>query len=168
MELNTLLPSLSGVDEWITFAVASGASPRSLSNLPLNQWHDVDRHDWNSWKSGISQKLERKPSFSDYVTRDPGASPDGGRPSVSLRYALSKVWRVRVGRKFGEGFSGDMHVLCADLVSKSWYSGAGFSEGDAMLNEVALENIGPGAPQQWLQWAMNHHIVFTHEEIQAI
>ena len=168
MSLQNDVPRLPTLNDWRTFSAASGTFPRSLASLPLHSWSSVPRHDWTTWEAGVAHStLPRKPAFADYTIRDPGPPADGGEPSANLRYAKDTDWRVNVGGKFKQGFSTDMHTICASLVAMlQVYDGSTFSAGDDFINQVAMHIIGPGAPQQWVQWGMSHHMEFVVNQIQ--
>lgn len=168
MNLAGDVPSLPTVHVWRTFSAASGACPRSMATYPLNVWHQLPRHDWMTWEAGVvGGGLTRKPAFSDYTVRDPGPPVGGGDPPVSLKYTSDSHWLARLGRKFQAGFSTDIYAICADLVTRSEYRGPTFSIGDAAISRTAQRLGGPGSPQYWLQWAMNHHMTFVADQIQS-
>ncbi len=168
MHLPTHVPSVPNVSEWRTFIAASSAFPRSVADLALSTWHNIDRTDWNGWIHGITSPLPRKPAFGDYALRDPGRPAEGGKPIVNLRYTKDQHWMVRRDRHFQSGFSTDMHAICQSLVSLPAFDGRTFSDGDAFIHDCANMIVGPGNPQQWLQWGMNHHIAKTVEQLLAL
>jgi hypothetical protein len=166
MDLPTDVPAVPTINAWRTFTAASGSCPRSLVGLPLNVWQPLQRHDWITWLAGVTGGgLARRPAFGDYTMRDPGPPAGGGNPPVSIKYTTASNWMARLGRRFQAGFSGDMFAICADLVTRADYSGPAFSVGDHTINEVAQQNDGPGNPQHWLQWGMNHHMTFVVDQI---
>ncbi|MBS0265425.1 MAG: hypothetical protein JSS02_26050, partial [Planctomycetes bacterium] len=114
MSLAADVPRVPHLGGWRRFIAGSGTFPRSLSQLPLDEWHLVPRHDWNSWVAGAA--VARRPEFCDYVIRDPGPPAAGGEPSANLRYTRSDAWNVRVGRKLKHGFASDMFEICQSLV----------------------------------------------------
>lgn len=170
MHLPAHVAALPNVMAWRTFSAASAAFPRSLTHLQHGMWHQIDRTDWQSWQMGIaSGDLQRVPAYADYTIRDPGPTADFGDPSVNLRYTKEAYWLARVERKFKEGYAGDMHTICASLIARPEFNGAQFSAGDAEIADAANPALDrPGAPQQWLQWGMNHHIAVTVQQVSAL
>ncbi len=167
MTLAAQVTSLPNLNDWRTLIAASGAFPRSITALPQNQWHQLPRHDWMTWRQAVVGGLARRPAFSDYTIRDPGPAASFGDPSVNLRYTKDTHWLVRVGGKFRLGHAAEMHSICQSLVGMPQYDGAAYSQGDHVINEVAQQNTGPGAAQQWLQWGMNHHMTFVVNQIHS-
>jgi hypothetical protein len=165
MNLAIDLPKLANIGEWRTLIASSGAFPRGLAHLQLNTWQSIQRYDWQSWLSAVTGSLPRKPIFGDYTTRDPGPPAEGGAPSVHLRYTQSDHWMVRVGGKFQQGHAGDIYQICQTLVASGNFSGANFSAGDDEINLRAQNGASTGAPQQWVQWGINHHLMFVVNQL---
>jgi len=154
---------------WRTLTAASGTFPRSVASLGVGTWNSIPRDDWTSWNMGIaSSGIPRLPAFADYLIRDSGPAADFGDPSANLRYCKDDHWLVRVGGKHKAGGAGDMHTICADLITRTEYDGRGFSDGDTAIDDCGRRVSGSGAPQQWLQWAMNHHIAFTVGQLRSL
>jgi hypothetical protein len=170
MSLKVDEPQVPYLAKWRRFIAASGTFPRSLSALPLRTWHPVPRICWQTYLDGIRDGLSRAPIYADYTIRDPGAPPDFGEPSVNLRYAIDDVWQVQLGGKVKEGASGEIHNICAELVSAPYFDGREFSSGDSEIARVADPGPedGPGNPTQWLQWCVNHHIEKVVEQLCAV
>lgn len=168
MDLQVTVPAIPYLNDWRTFAAASGSFPSSLASFPLNAWHQIPRFDWQSWESDvINGALQRRPAFSDYVIRDPGKPAEFGSPSACIRYTRTAHWMVRSGRKLKDGFATDIHQICADLVNSGHFDGPAFSEGDRIINEVATQGLGSGGAKEWVQWAMNHHLAFVLNQLQS-
>jgi hypothetical protein len=165
MSLPNNVPHIPHVADWRLFIAASGVFPVSLTNLPLHQWHEIQRFDWSSWQTGINANLARKPIYSDYTMRPPGAPADFGEPSVNLRYTLDDHWRVQVGGKHKDGAAPQIHGMCDELIATPEYSGADFSAGDGEIERIANEPDETGGPTQWLQWCVSHHIEYVVQQL---
>jgi hypothetical protein len=72
---------------------------------------------------------------------------------------------MRVGGKVKSGQSSDIFPICQSLITRPEYSGPTFSAGDSEIHTVASGLSGPGNPQQWVQWAVNHHLEFVARQI---
>jgi Beta protein len=151
--------------DWRLFIAASGVFPVSLASLPLHQWHEIPRHDWSSWHNAVEAGLERRPTYSDYTMRPPGAPAEFGEPSVNLRYALEDHWLVQVGGKHKDGAAPEIHAMSGELIAKPEYSGVDFSSGDEEIDRIAGEPDETGGPTQWLQWCVSHHIEFVVQQL---
>lgn len=165
MLLPTHIPLIPHLADWRRLVAASGVFPMSLASLPLHQWHELPRHDWASWQNGIASPLGRKPTFSDYTMRPPGAPAEFGEPSVNLRYTLDDHWRVQMGGKHKQGAAPEIHDMCSQLRDSAEYSGADFSSGDEQIDRIADAVDETGGPTQWLQWCVSHHIEFVVEQL---
>lgn len=166
MALITDVPKVPSVMEWRTFTAASSAFPKSVSHLPLNTWHNIPRNDWRTWEAGVtSGTLTRRPAFGDYTVKDHGPPASGGEPSAIVKYTKDLDWLVMMGGRFKQGFGSDMVMLCQSLINSGQFDGAGFSAGDQMFHDVAMQVTGTGNPQGWGQWAMNHHMTYVVRQI---
>jgi hypothetical protein len=165
MLLPNHVPHIPHLADWRMLIAASGVFPISLANLPLHQWHEIQRHDFTSWQNGIQSHLARNPIFSDYAMRPPGAPAEFGDPSVNLRYTLDDHWRVQMGGKHKEGAAPEIHAVCQELRDSAEFSGAGFSSGDEEIDRIADADDETGGPTQWLQWCVSHHIEFVVEQL---
>jgi hypothetical protein len=168
MNLSYDVPRVPALDEWVTFSAASGSFPRSLADRPLDQWFEIQRLDWQSWLHSRQETRLRRPSFSDYATRDPGPAAQGGKASVNLRYCLSSSWLCRVGGRLEDGAAPQMRDFCALLVADPRFSGQGFSSGDAEIYNKTLPDTGSGGPGDWAKWSLSHHLVFVGRQIQGL
>ena len=165
MNLEFDLNRMPSLNDWRTLSVASGSFPRSLADRPLNQWFTLPRIDWTSWSTGITETIQRRPSFSDYTTRDPGAPANGGKPSVNVRYARPNDWFCRLGGKLEDGAAPQMKTFCSLLVVHESYSGLTFSEGDAEYYEKSLPDTGTGGSGDWAKWAISHHLAYVADQV---
>lgn len=98
--------------------------------------------------------------------RAPGPPPDGGLPSVNMRYAGNDAWLLWMGDYVHDGASPDMKLVCDGLIKRSEYSGPSFSAGDHSIFQAAQPGTKPGGATQWVQWCVNHHLVLTAGQIQ--
>ncbi len=167
MNLVTDVPRVPHLSDWRRFIAASGVFPRTQTGLPINVWTPVPRIDWTSWLSQRSS-LTRKPIFSDYTTRSPGAPAEFGVPRVNIRYATNDTWSFHQAGRFADGAAPEMHGLCNQLVVRPEFRGATFSAGDEAYDRVQDPTEGPGGPTQWVQWAVSHHIEFAVEQAVAV
>lgn len=157
------VPLVPDVAKWRTFTAASGVFPDSVSGYPSGIWHPVPRTCWTTWLSAMqSAMLPRIPTLGDYTVRSPGPPASGGDPPVTMRYTVASDWLVYHSGTLQKGHARRMHAICADLVSKKEFSKPIFSAGDQEIHNTAtLVNTTPGGGQQWLQWAVSHHIEFV-------
>lgn len=165
MALASDIPRIPHLAEWRSLISSSGVFPTSLAYMPLHTWQQVQRNDWASWSTAVAGHLARKPIYSDYTMRPPGAPAEFGAPSVNLRYATNEAWLVQMGGKFADGAAPEMHTMCDELVARAEFCGVPFSAGDEEIDRVTDDTEGPGGPTQWLQWCVSHHIEFVISQL---
>jgi hypothetical protein len=161
MDLDADVSSIPHLSAWYSFAAASAAFPASLASLPHRVWHDLPRTDWREWLKSIKGgKLKRMPAFSDNTVRAYGAPAEGGKPPVVMRYTCPAKWLVRQDGNHMDGDSPEMQKICQSLVRRSEFLAftASYSAGDTAIQGIADGKVSTGAPQQWVQYAVNHHL----------
>jgi hypothetical protein len=168
MTLDEEVASIAHLSEWRRLIAASGVFPRSVADLTLTTWQNIERCDWTSWQGGIASGLPRDPVYSDYVTRAPGAPAQGGNPPVHLRYTSDDIWAVRVDGRHQDGDAVEMHNICESLIEQPFFRGAEFSAGDMEIVRTADPDEGPGGPMQWLQWCVSHHIEQVVDQLTSV
>jgi hypothetical protein len=168
MQLRGDVPRVPHLNDWLTFTAASGVFQASLVTLTQGTWHRLSRRDWVSWEVDVvGAGLPRRPAYGDYSTRAPGRPADFGDPVVNMRYTAATEWLVRIGGKHKQGAAPDIKPICASLVTQPEYVGRLFSEGDAKIDDTARPGTPTGAPQQWVQWSVSHHVAFVNSQIQT-
>lgn len=168
MSLNLHTGNVTDIGDWLSFSAASGSFPRSVNDLAPDTWDTIERSDWQTWNDGLASGLPRMPAFSDYLIKDTGAPAGGGSPLVNLRYTAKTEWLVQRDGKFKDGMAYKMLGICGELMKRPEWCKANFSAGDMAISDCKGSVIGPGNPQSWLQWGMNHHIEYVVKQIKSI
>lgn len=165
-QFGDVVQKLPGLSRWRTVIFASGAFPVDLTNCRVGERNLISRLDWDSWIRHLKNpKLARKPSFGDYAILHPiyKESTQFFSPSASIRYTLENEWLVMRGQrgKFSQ------YLANAQLLSKMpEFAGERFSYGDAYILEKGKDLRGkPGNATTWLVAGINHHLVFTVNQI---
>ena len=167
--LCSLLPNLS---QWRTFTIASGAFTKDLSGFGKNRQHIHTRLDWLTWHGQIasSPPLPRPPSYSDYTIQYPifEEIPSFPNISASIRYTAEEYWVIMRGEGLrnedGPGFAqypANAQLLC----DRPEFCGAGFSYGDAYIEEMGRQSEKTGTPETWIRAGINHHLTFVVRQI---
>lgn len=165
-KLPTHIGALPNLKEWRTLTALSGSFPQSLADFPRDHWSQIPREEWKAWKKVVSEGMTaRIPAYGDYGVRDPELPPKGGRASANLRYTTSNSYFIRAGGQISRGHATDIWNIAKTLVKSPEFKGEKFSAGDKEIYKVASGTNGTGGAQQWIQWCMNHHIVFVTNEI---
>ncbi len=163
----SVLPFLA---DWRTVTLAAGCFPPSISKLGYGTWWQVPRSDWLGWlhiNSLQATNSSRRATYGDYGIRCGGIPVDiPNRPDPNIRYTAKQKVLVRKETKT----DGNMKAICSSLISRTEFSGAKFSQGDA---EIAARAAMPGSPnngqaEQWIQWCTNHHLELTASQIRNL
>jgi hypothetical protein len=157
------------IKDWRTVTLASGCFPPSISNVGYGVWVPIQRSDWLGWLyvNSLTTSNGRRVSYGDYGIRCGGIPLDIPRtPDPNIRYSDKQIISVRREKKI----DGKMKIICADLLKRPQFSGAGFSEGDAQIAARAAMSGSPnnGQAEQWIQWCTNHHLELTASQIQNL
>jgi len=169
-----LSQNISNLTKWRTFIFASGSFPIDLSQCKIDEENLIPRINWKNWKEQIkSEKLKRKPSFSDYTIQYPIYKEISQffPPTCSIKYALENEWLIMKGQK--QKF--EQYLASAvDLVKDKRYYGKDFSDGDKYINDKAkhfavyIKNPlikGTGTTETWLRAGINHHLVLVAHQV---
>lgn len=163
------LNNLPHIGDWRTVTLAAGCFPDSITNELVGTWIPFNRSDWNGWHTVASERATahlRVPSYGDYGVRCGGMPvviPNS--PAPNIRYTAPETIWVRKGPKA----PGAMRAICADLLNQPYFSGAGFSQGDAdIAARAAMTNPANGSAEQWIQWCTNHHLELTSLQIRNL
>ena len=161
-----------------SFILSGGAFPKDLSKLEVFNVHPLPRTDWKLWHEiSKSDKLSRKPLFSDYTIQHPkfyGYIP-GASVSASIRYTDDEQWRVFRGRALNylDKKNGNKRIPGYDqylahareLVKQPFYKQADYSFGDSEINRIASQDEKTGNPQMWLNIGINHHLTLVARQL---
>lgn len=145
--------------------LAGGSFPIDLAGRKKGV-SDLDRVEWLVWEKVHAKPQYHAVRFADYAVTNPSRLPEIDpktvNPSISIRYATSKTWKLFKGGGFKGGKAGTLAGLCELLVMDAVYSGAGFSDGDKAYATTANKKpAANGIPWTWRRDATNHHIALT-------
>jgi hypothetical protein len=142
---------------WRSVAVASGAMPPNLDDLPIDRPTPVGRLDARVW----ALLAENRIGYADYGVTSP-VRRNGvqyHRQLPTIRYTAERDWWIYRARRGGRG-DDRCHDLCRALVgSAQWPAeGARYSWGDAEIARRARSAPGAGSAASWMAWSTSHHI----------
>jgi hypothetical protein len=142
---------------WRSVAVAAGAMPPNLDDLPTDQPVTVGRLDARVW----ARLREPGIGYADYGVTSP-VRRDGvsHRQLPTLRYTTDDDWWIYRWARRGQRSDDRCHDLCHTLVkSPQWpQEGARYSWGDAQIARQARSARGAGSSASWMAWSTSHHI----------
>lgn len=160
--------------EWRSFAIASGAFLRNLSEYKPGRTYRLDRHDWDLWRRLCEPgMLPRRPEYSDYGVHHPDLPPEmkgRGRPgSPSLRYTVERQFlAVRGARSAGEpALPEQFRERCRELVTERTVNRF-FSEGDERIVRCAAGTLSSGGQSHWRAVATDHHLTQVWTQLASL
>ncbi len=159
------VPDLS---QWRTFTVAATSFPENLIGLPPSDSSFIPREEWNLWRTILSRRPNRLPSFADYTISHPEPAevdPRVMRPSASVRYTTDDYWLVLKGRNLRDHGYEQFHEVCRELIERPEYSGRPFSWGDGYIDDCANEAVGTGNLTTWRKVGTSHHLAFALRQL---
>jgi hypothetical protein len=163
--------NIPNLNDWKTFAIASGAFPPDLTQFATPDLYKIPRMDWFNWLT-LTNGLIRKPSFADYTIQHPiYKEPTGNvNPSASIRYTTHDKWMIMRGRGLRSPKSGgfSQYPPQAKLLSvQPEFVGANFCFGDDYIEEkgVDIHTKKTGTPRTWLRAGINRHLACTVDQI---
>jgi hypothetical protein len=134
----------------------------------------VVRKEFKVWKSVRKFAPKAKFVFGDYGISSPSLGDDIIAPDAhgKIRYTVSESYYVLRGYSRRTGEKGaQMHKLCQDLISSSYYFGSSFSWGDERIYTCANFGVVSGKkpfvgnPTSWVSIDTNHHIKYVVQEV---
>jgi hypothetical protein len=143
---------------WRSVAVAAGAMPANLDELPTDRAVAVGRLDARVWERLAAPGI----AYADYGVTSPirRLGVQHHRQLPTLRYTAGPDWWIyRWARRERRG-DDRCQDLCRTLVrSAQWpAAGARFSWGDAEIARRARTARGAGSAAGWIGWSTSHHI----------
>ena len=147
---------------WRSVTLLSGASPRSIFDLPFGQSTPCRRHDADLFIGTLNANPPIRPDFGDYGVWHPTFEDSFGRsPHPNLRYAHGEFWHVYREFRTNGNNAGFFPVARSVVNSPHWpVAGGQYSAGDDEILRCSTATTHPGAATQWLQWGGSHH--FAH------
>jgi hypothetical protein len=161
--------------QWRSLTLGSGAFPESLGGLPRGL-STIPRADWSLWLQ-VRNRLgrdRRMPDFADYAIQAPELAeidPRTMRVSANIRYTTPEDWLIVRGQiVVGKGRVGfdEYQRLCAALVARPEFRGAGFSPGDQYIAACAVGSEGPGTPEIWRRQGTSHHVATVVDQLATL
>jgi len=149
--------------------IAGGSFPADLIGFKAGT-KDIPRIEWEVWTKLRASTEFASIRYSDYAVTNPSrladVDPTQVNPSISIRYAGKKIWRLFKGGGFKKGKPGTLRGLCKLLILDPEFSGSSFSYGDKNYDSIAKSGSDKnGIPWTWRRDATNHHIVLTAGEL---
>lgn len=153
---------------WRCFALAAGAFPVNLSEVPAYTMAEVPRRDRTMWLQLAGLQLRRPLDYADYAVTHPVLQTGVAFAAPpQLRYTTTESWLVVKGRRTDRRGHKQFFDLCQRLYTErpNDVSSANHSWGDQQILAAAQQSLledlqvtmGPGNASTWRAIATSHH-----------
>ncbi|NUB07005.1 hypothetical protein FW320_12560 [Azospirillum sp. Vi22] len=158
----TFINQIPLLARWRSFVIAGTAYPESVSHI-RPPFELVPRTEWAVYKAvtAMLPATVRLPTFGDYTVSYPvlpGIDMRMVDPIAKLRYTTESHWYVGRGAQVKANGFEQYRGMCATLVAQPFFMGAGFSDGDRIIDECAAGTGSTGNLTVWSSVATNHHL----------
>ena len=117
---------------------------------------------------GLSSRIARTPTFSDYAIahpQPPEVDPRLMRASAGIRYTTEDVWLILKGKNLKDYGYKQFHDVSKSLLTNAVYSGPEFSSGDRYIRDCANRVVSSGNLTTWRRVGTSHHIAYVTQQI---
>jgi hypothetical protein len=161
--IETMIGMVPVLNRWRSFTLASTAYPETIAGLVSPPFTIVPRHEWIAYRTLVGRmgSGSRIPTFGDYAVAHPDPVELDMRfikPFAKLRYTIDDAWHIGRGDTVRTHGFGQYQRLCADLIAQPYFSGAGFSPGDAYIAGCAAGTSPTGNLTTWVWVSTNRHL----------
>jgi len=157
--------------QWRSVTVASGAFPRSISNLPKGDPPTaLDRFDAILFDQIATAWSTPELCFGDFGVNHPEvADPPRQGPLPNLRYTFGRHWEVYREEKARPG-NESFYTLCRRVVASPFWpiTGPAYSWGDSEIESKSRVLGGPGGATQWRSYGTSHHMEHVMERLATV
>lgn len=160
IESNTASSALAAVphqDDWRNVVIAFSGFPETVGGMVgKSVVGSIPRADAAAFRHLRGRWAGRELLFADYAVGVPTYADIAFSPIPNIRYAVQGEWHVH--RAASRANPSPQYVaLAKDVVAAAYFSGAGYSPGDAYIAAVASGADGPGNAESYLKAAMSRH-----------
>lgn len=141
-------------------------TPEDSAFTQVGDWDPV-RREWLLWLRLVHAGLDVV--YGDYALYQPADPVPAQARYGHLRYSSGE--RMYVHRRAvpasGGGLGGAFKVACAHLLTQPHWLGAGFSNADQRIEDIANQADKAGAAGVWRQIATQHHFALVNSQLAA-
>jgi len=169
--LPATINSIPNLNNWRTFTFVATSFPEYLIDIAPNSINAIRRSEWHIWNYLLKSKINRKPSFGDYVIAYPKITeidPRVMKVSANIRYTTDNDWLIFRGSNLKREGYDQFHDLSHVVVNHRNYSGEEFSSGDLFIKKCANRKVTPGSLTTWRRVGTNHHLTFVANQITSL
>lgn len=163
-ELILIIAKFPYLNQWRTFSFASTSMTSSLSHIPTNTTHEIERIEWDIYSELLNQGIKRLPTFSDYNVSHPDwfdFDPTKYDRGANIKYTVNDKYIIFRGRGVRKHGLGQMQQLCHNAVNHDEFCSKTFSFGDDYIYNCALGQASTGTSETWVRVNANHHLAFV-------
>lgn len=165
-----ILNDLPNLYEWsqIAFSATSLSDPQKIKQ---GQQKTIRRSEWFVFRKLVSKKseLSRLPAYSDFgVEFTSNLAPRKAMPSAKLSYTTDESHYYAKGENVKKAGYKAIYPVAKTVVSSGHFKGPEFSQGDAKIWKLSLEEDSTGNAPTW-KWAVaDHHLEVISRQISAV
>jgi len=164
----SLLAWATNCGTWRSVTLASGAFPRTVSDLPTGLATGLDRFDAIFYTQVTQADPSITPDFGDYSINYPILGPTPPRaPNPNLRYADVLQWQIEREERTLPG-NDSFFTLCQRVVQARYWAGIGYSTGDAEIERCSRSSGSPGTATNWLSFGGSHHMTHVVDRLATL
>jgi hypothetical protein len=156
--LESAMAAVPHLSDWRSLVVAQSAFPTDLgAQMGKDTVQAFPRADRAAYLTLGTRGPARMPTYADFGVGQPTYADIAFSPIPSIKYTDVSDWQVHRGAQRSN--PSPQYISLATGVSRAaYFRGAGFSRGDAYIDNVAKRVDGPGNATTYLRAAMSHHI----------
>ena len=161
--MSALLGLVPALNRWRTLTIAGTAYPGSIAETVTPPFTILPRHEWVAYRAfiGTLGREARIPTFGDYAVAHPDLVALDMRlikPFAKLRYTIDDAWHIGRGTPVRTHGFGQYQQMCAMLMAQPYFSGRGYSAGDAYIADCAAGTVATGNLSTWVWVSTNRHL----------
>ena len=161
--MSALMDLVPALNRWRTLTIAGTAYPSSIAETVSPPFAILPRHEWVAYRAFVGSlgREVRIPTFGDYAVAHPDLVELDMRmikPFAKLRYTIDDAWHIGRGTPVRTHGFGQYRDMCATLVARPYFSGAGYSAGDAYIAACMAGTVATGNLSTWVWVSTNRHL----------
>lgn len=172
--------AIPDVSTWRNLVLAGCSFPKSMGVLGANQYTDVERVEWLTWRdysSAAPEAVPRVPTYGDCAIQHPsgveGFDPRVMQVSAAVRYTSGDSWLLIKGRSTRISPAREQFRALASVLAPGGQLGGRFAGVDHCRGCADIAACASGAPnlgsaEAWRRIGTVHHITVVAEQLAAL
>jgi hypothetical protein len=171
--VEAVIRKIPNLDKWRTFTLIGTAFPSSMGEVKTSPAM-IPRSEWTLYKILITSLRKaniRLPAFGDYAISHPATLELDMRfikASATVRYTTADAWYIVKGPNTRDNGFKQYRKHCQVVVNSGYFSGVGFSAGDAYIQKCADGTGSTGNLSTWRNVGTNRHIEKVVQDVSSL